>query len=122
MTFWCCLETLEEAKDGRCNMELVARFGEVDKTRFREALLDEELGGLRYSGYIRLGGSFANPCIPTDCLVDRLLLGGRWRGFTPRTSVTSSITHRCVVFVFASFFPTLFPFILLLCYYEYGLE
>ena len=40
VTFWCCLETLEEAKDGRCNMELVARFGEVDKTRFREALLD----------------------------------------------------------------------------------
>ena len=39
-----------------------------------------------------------------------------------RTSVSSSIIHRYVVFVFASFFPTLLPFILLLCDYEYGLE
>ena len=31
--FWCCLEALEEAKDGRCNMELVAGFGELDKTK-----------------------------------------------------------------------------------------
>ena len=66
-----------------------------------------------------IGGSFANP---TDCLVDRLPLGGRRRGFTLRTSVSSLITHCCVVFVFASFFLTLFPFILLLRYYVYGLE
>ena len=38
--FWCYWEALEEAKDGRCNMELVARSRELDKTRFREALLD----------------------------------------------------------------------------------
>ena len=31
-------------------------------------------------------------------------LGGRRRGFTPRASVSSSITHRCVVLVFASLF------------------
>ena len=31
-------------------------------------------------------------------------------------------TFSCVAFVFASFFFTLFPFILLLCYYEYVLE
>ena len=37
---WCCWEALEEAKDGRCNMELVAGFGELDKTRFWEALLE----------------------------------------------------------------------------------
>ena len=29
---WCCWEALEEAKDGRCNMELVAGSGELDKT------------------------------------------------------------------------------------------
>ena len=40
MRFWCCWEVLEEAKDGRCNMELVAGSGELDKTRFREALLE----------------------------------------------------------------------------------
>ena len=37
---WCCWEVLKEAKDDRCNMELVVRFGELDKTRFREALLE----------------------------------------------------------------------------------
>ena len=37
--------------------------------------------------------------------MDYLLLGERWRGFTLRASVFSSITHRCVVIVFASLFP-----------------
>ena len=37
---WCCWEALEEAKDGKCNMELVAGSRELDKTRFREALLE----------------------------------------------------------------------------------
>ena len=40
-------------------------------------------------------------------LVDYLSLGGRRRAFMPRASVSSSITHRCVVLVFASFFPYL---------------
>ena len=39
--------------------------------------------------------------------MDYLLLGGRRRGFTPRASISSSITHRCVVFMFASLFPYL---------------
>ena len=38
--FWSCWEALEEAKDGRCNMVLVAGFRELDKTRFQEALLE----------------------------------------------------------------------------------
>ena len=38
--FWCCWETLEEAKDGKCNIEFVAGSGELEKTRFREALLE----------------------------------------------------------------------------------
>ena len=38
--FWCYWEALEEAKDGRCNMELVAGSGELDKTGFREVLLE----------------------------------------------------------------------------------
>ena len=40
MRFWCCWVALEEAKDGKCNMELVAGSGELDKTWFREALLE----------------------------------------------------------------------------------
>ena len=39
--------------------------------------------------------------------MDYLPLGGRRRGFTTRASVSSSITHRCVVLVFASLFPYL---------------
>ena len=39
--------------------------------------------------------------------MDYLLLGGRRRGFTPKNSVSSSITHRCVILVFASLFPYL---------------
>ena len=31
---------MEEAKDGRCNMKLVVRSGELDKTWFRETLLE----------------------------------------------------------------------------------
>ena len=36
--------------------------------------------------------------------MDFLPLGGQWRGFMSRTLVSSSITHRCVVLVFASLF------------------
>ena len=46
---WCYWKALEEAKDGRCNMELVAGSRELDKTWFREAFLEYELGGFRYS-------------------------------------------------------------------------
>ena len=38
--FWSCWEALEEAKDDRCNMKLVAGSGELDKTRFQETLLE----------------------------------------------------------------------------------
>ena len=37
---WCYWKVLEEAKDDRCNMELITGSGELDKTRFREALLE----------------------------------------------------------------------------------
>ena len=40
---------------------------------------------------------FCYSCISTDCLVDRLPLGKRRRGFSPSSSVSSSITHRRVI-------------------------
>ena len=43
-----------------------------------------------------LGGSSAVHVSQLHSLVDYLPLGGRWRGFTPRASVSSSITH-CVL-------------------------
>ena len=39
--------------------------------------------------------------------MDYLPLGGRRKGFTLTASVSSSITHRCIVLVFASLFPYL---------------
>ena len=54
----------------------------------------KKLGGLRYTEYIRLGGSIAVHVSQLHFLVDYLLLGGRRRGFTPKASVSSSITHR----------------------------
>ena len=67
----------------------------------------KKLGRLRYIGWIRLGGSIAVHVSQLHFLVDYLPLGGRRKCFTPRVSVSSSITHRCVVLVFASLFPYL---------------
>ena len=39
MEFW---EVLEDAKDGRGNMELIARSGKLEKTRFGITLLEQE--------------------------------------------------------------------------------
>ena len=72
-----------------------------------QARWSKKLGGLRYIGQIRLGGSIAVHVSQLHFLVDYLLLGGRRRGFTPRASVSSSITHHSVVLVFASLFPYL---------------
>ena len=67
----------------------------------------KKLGRLRYIGWIRLGGSIVVHVSQLHFLVDYLPLGGRRKGFTARASVSSSITHRCVVLVFASIFPYL---------------
>ena len=64
--------------------------------------------GLRQSHWSKkLGGSIAIHVSQLHFLVDYLSLGRRQRGLTSRASVSSSITHRCVVHVFASLFPYL---------------
>ena len=80
----------------------------------------KKLRGLKYIGQIRLGGSIVVHVSQLHFLVDYLLLGGRRRGFTPRASVSSSITHCYVVLVFASLFPYLLPFIFC-CGYDFKL-
>ena len=54
----------------------------------------KKFGGLRYTGYIRLGGSIAIHVSQLHFLVDYLPLGGWRRGFTSRASVSSSIAYR----------------------------
>ena len=78
-----------------------------DSLASRPSSCKKHFGGLRYIGYIRLGGSIAVHVSQLHFLVDYLPLGGRRKGFTPRSSVSSLITHCCVVLVFASLFPYL---------------
>ena len=54
----------------------------------------KKLEGLTYVGLIMLGGSIAVHVSQLHFLVDYLPLGGRWRGFTLKASISSSITHR----------------------------
>ena len=54
----------------------------------------KKFGGLKYTGYIRLGGSIAIHVSQLHFLVDYLPLGGWRRGFTSRASVSSSIAYR----------------------------
>ena len=65
----------------------------------------KEIGSAQPCWSKKLGGSITVHVSQLHFLVDYLPLGGRQRGFTPRASVSSSITHRCVVLVFASLFP-----------------
>ena len=51
-----------------------------------------------------------------------LPLGGWQRGFSPSSSVSSSITRGSVIFVFASLFSTLFLLIAIVFAINYGLE
>ena len=72
-------------------------------SRIREAR--KEIGSVQPRWSKKLGGSIAIHVSQLHFLVDYLLLGRRRRGFTSRASVSSSITHRCVILVFASLFP-----------------
>ena len=90
-------EALENAKDGGSNMELIARSRKLEKTRFDITLLEQEAWR-----------AYCYSCIPTDFLVDHFLLREWQRGFSPSSSVSSSITCAGVILVFSSLFPTLF--------------
>ena len=54
--------------------------------------------------------------------MDHLLLGGQRRGFSPSSSISSSMTLLDVIFVFASLLPTLFLLIVAVFVINYGLE
>ena len=54
----------------------------------------KKLGGITYTGYIRLGRSIAVHVSQLHFLVDYLQLGGRQRDFMPRASISSSIIHQ----------------------------
>ena len=61
-------------------------------------------------------------CISTYCLVIDLLLGGWWRGFSPNSSVSSSIIHCDVILCLHSLFPYSRALLLLFVIHVYALE
>ena len=97
---------MEDAKDDGCNIKLIARSEELEKTWLAQP-------------FWRV---YCYSCIPTDFLVDHLQLGGRRRGYSLNFLVSSSITRLGVIFVFASLFPTLFLLIDAVFVINYGLE
>ena len=56
----------------------------------------KEIGSAQPRWSKKLGGFIAVHVSQLHFLVDYLSLGGRWRGFMPRASISSSITH-CVL-------------------------
>ena len=48
-------------------------------------------------GQTRLGGSFVIRVLQLYPLMDQFRLGGLWRGFSPNSSVSSSITRLGVI-------------------------
>ena len=99
----------------------IAESGKLDKTWFREALLQQELRGLKCIGQIRLGGSLAIHV--SQLLSSRSITAWRVaeRFFAVFFGFFFDNTSTCYL-VFAFFFLTLLPFILLLCYNVYRLE
>ena len=90
---------------GWCN-GLIAGSGKLEKKKVRRNLVGaRSLEGLGTLDRLGLEGLVLCCVCQLYSLVDYWLLGGRRRGLTPRTSVSSSITHCYVVFVFASLFP-----------------
>ena len=87
-------EALEDAKDGGC-YGLIAESGKLGKKKVRRNLVGaRSLEGLGALGRLSLEGLLLSLYPQLHFLVDCLPLEGRRRGFTPRASVSSSITHR----------------------------
>ena len=63
------------------------------------------LESLGVSGRLSLEGLYCYLFIPTDFLVDHLPLRGRQRGFSPSSSVSSSITRAGVILCLHLSFP-----------------
>ena len=61
MEFW---EALEDAKDSECNMELIAGYGKLEKTRFGVTLLEQETWRV-------LRAIYENPGRKKECPITR---------------------------------------------------
>ena len=81
-----------------------------------------ELRGFKYIGYIRLGGSFWYLCIPNLFTSGSFRLEGPRKGFSPSTSVSSSITHFDIILCLHLFSSKLCALHLLFIVFDYALE
>ena len=80
----------------------------LEKTRLREAR------GLKYFGWIRLGGSFWYPCTPTYSLVDHFGLEGCREVFTSSSSIFLFDNTSSCFLGFAIIFPTALSYCLII--------
>ena len=72
----------------------IVESGKLKKKQVQRNLVGVEAWRAQVTRQIRHGRSSAVHVSQIHSLVDYLLLGGRWRGFTPRASISSSMTHR----------------------------
>ena len=116
-------EALEDAKDGGCNMELIARFGKQEKTQLGLTTWQQELGELKYVRQTRFGGSFAIRVLQLYSLVDHFTA---WRAverfFAEFFDFLFDNTCRCYLCVCISLPFTLYLLIAVVFVINYGLE
>ena len=111
----------EASKAWQMQSGILQDFKSQTRHDFEKPCWSRSLEGLGI-GQIRLGGSFANPCIPTDYLVDRLPLRRRWRGFSLSFLVSTLITHQRVILCLHSLFLYSCALLLMLVVHAYALE
>ena len=70
------LEALEDAKDGRCNIELIAGSRKLEKTRLGLTLLEQEAWRAQMHQVDQAWRVYCYSCIPTNFLVDHFIA---WR-------------------------------------------
>ena len=78
---------------GGCNRVECGIWKAGQDTVSEKPYWSRSMEGLGTAGRLGLEGLLLTQVFSTDCLVDRLPLGGWWRGFSPSSSVSSSITH-----------------------------
>ena len=83
---------------GICQKKLVRLGGRIVRSgKAREICWQQELGGLKYIGQTKLGGSFVIHVLQLYSLVVQFQLGGSRKGFSSSSSVSSSIKRLGVI-------------------------
>ena len=108
---WCLESSSEETNSFWLKQWATAGSGKLEKTRFDVTLLQQEAQRAQVHWVDQAWRVFCYSCIPIlffSGSFERLEGGGEV--FSPSSSVSSSITHADIIFVFASLFSYSLPF------------